>query len=56
MKETLEYKDKFLHTIREASQYFNIGQKALRHMAENHIGYLAGYESNRYLVIRTGLV
>ncbi len=53
MQETLDYKDKFMLTIRLASQYFNIGQKSMRRMAENHIGYLAVYEGNQYLVIRS---
>lgn len=52
MQETLDYKDKFILTIREASQYFNIGQKSMMRMAENYIGYLAVFEGNRYLVIR----
>lgn len=55
MQESLDYKDKFMLTIREASQYFNIGRKSMRCMAENHIGYLAVFEGNRYLVLRSRL-
>ena len=34
MKESIPVKDKFLLTINEASEYFNIGQKNMRRIAE----------------------
>lgn len=55
MNEKLEIKDKFILTIKEASQYFNVGEKKLRRMCEDHLGSFAVYEGNRYLVIRPRL-
>ena len=48
----METKDKFMLTIKEATLYFNIGQKKLRRMAEENIGEFVLYEGNRYLIIR----
>ena len=39
-------------TIKEAVVYFNIGDKRMRRIAENHMVELAIFEGNRYLVIR----
>lgn len=46
--------EKYTLTIKEASQYFNIGQKKLRRLAEMnmHNGF-AVYSGNRFLIIRT---
>ncbi len=55
MNEKLEIKDKFILTIKEAAQYFNVGEKKLRRMCEEHLGSFAVYEGNRYLVIRPRL-
>ncbi len=52
MNEKLENKDKFILTIKEASQYFIVCEKKLRRMREDHLGSFAVYEGNRYLVIR----
>lgn len=48
MREKIEIKD---ITIKEAAVYFNIVDKRMRRIAENHIGELAIFEGNRYLVI-----
>lgn len=39
-------------TIKEATEYFNIGTKALRRLAESHTGDFAIVMGNRYLIIR----
>ena len=44
--------DKFLLTISEASEYFNIGEKTLRRFAEDSIGTMALYQGNRCLIVR----
>lgn len=44
--------DKFLLTISEASEYFNIGEKTLRRLAEDSIGTMALYQGNRCLIVR----
>ena len=45
--------EKYMLTIREASQYFNIGVKKLRRLAEDNTGRFSVYSGNRYLIIRT---
>ena len=35
MQQELEIKDKFLITVKDASVYFNIGQKRIRRIAED---------------------
>jgi excisionase family DNA binding protein len=45
--------DKYMLTIKEASDYFSIGEKKLRRLAEEHTGDLAVINGNRYLIIRT---
>jgi excisionase family DNA binding protein len=40
-------------TIKEASNYFSIGEKKLRRLAEEHTGDFAVINGNRYLIIRT---
>ena len=49
MREKIEIND---ITIKEAAAYFNIVDKRMRRIAENHIGELAIFEGNRYLVIQ----
>ena len=44
--------EKFMLTIKEAAPYYNIGQKKLRRMAEDHRGVFSVYSGNRYLIIR----
>lgn len=45
--------EKYTLTIREASEYFNIGVKKMRRLAEDNLGRFAVYSGNRYLIIRT---
>lgn len=44
--------EKYLLTIKEAAEYFNIGIKKMRRLAEDNIGRFAVYSGNRYLIIR----
>ncbi len=44
--------DKYALTLREASAYFNIGEKRIRRIAEDHRGELSVYSGNKYLIIR----
>lgn len=45
--------EKYMLSIREASEYFNIGVKKMRRLAEDNLGRFAVYSGNRYLIIRT---
>ncbi|MDO4650741.1 MAG: excisionase [Eubacteriales bacterium] len=45
--------EKFMLTIKEAAPYFNVGEKKMRRLAEDHLGDFAVYSGNRYLIIRT---
>lgn len=45
--------EKYMLTIKEASEYFNIGVKKMRRLAEDNLGRFAVYSGNRYLIIRT---
>lgn len=45
--------EKYMLTIKEASEYFNIGIKNMRKMAEQNTGVYAIFLGNRYLIIRT---
>ncbi|MBQ9685198.1 MAG: DNA-binding protein [Oscillospiraceae bacterium] len=53
MKQPIPVKDKFLLTINEASEYFNIGQKNMRRIAEDHLDSFSIFQGNRYLIIRS---
>ena len=53
MEESIPVKDKFLLTINEASEYFNIGQKNMRRIAENHLDSFGIFQGNRFLIIRS---
>ena len=44
--------EKYLLTIREASEYFNLGIKRLRRLAEDNTGTFSIYNGNRYMIIR----
>ena len=37
----------------EAAQYFSIGVKKMRRLAEDNLGDFAVYSGNRYLIIRS---
>ena len=45
--------EKYLLTIKEAGEYFNIGVKKMRRLAEENIGVFSVYSGNRYLINRT---
>lgn len=45
--------EKYMLTIKEASEYFNIGVKKMRRLAEDNLSRFAVYSGNRYLIIRT---
>ena len=51
--EGLKASEKYMLTIKEASNYFSIGEKKLRRLAEEHTGDFAVINGNRYLIIRT---
>ena len=44
--------EKYMLSIDEAAQYFNIGVKKMRRLAEDNLGVFAVYSGNRYLIIR----
>ena len=46
-------REKYMLTIKEASEYFSIGTKKMRRLAEDNLGRFAVYSGNRYLIIRT---
>lgn len=45
--------EKYMLSIKEASEYFNIGIKNMRRMAEENTGSYAVFMGNRYLIVRT---
>jgi len=50
--ESTPIKDKYMLSIKEASDYFGIGIKLMRRLAENHLSEFAIYLGNRYLIVR----
>ena len=44
--------EKYSLTIKEAAQYFSIGVKKMRRLAEDNLGDFAVYSGNRYLILR----
>lgn len=44
--------EKYSLSIKEAAQYFSIGIKKMRRLAEDNLGDFAVYSGNRYLIIR----
>ena len=56
MKASTPVKDMFLRTIHEASEDFNIGQKNMRRIAENHLDSFGIFQGNRFLIIRSRVV
>ena len=52
MKQPIPAKDKYLLTIKEASEYFSIGVKNMRRIAENHTDTFCIYQGNRFMIIR----
>ena len=53
MKQPIPVKDKFLLTINEASEYFNIGQKNMRRIAEDHLDSFSLHTSTTHTIFRT---
>lgn len=49
----LPISEKFTLTIGEASEYFSIGIKNMRRLAEENTDSFAVYNGNRYLIIRS---
>ena len=45
--------EKYLLTIHEASEYFSIGIKSMRRIAEDHTDSFAIRHGSRYLIIRS---
>lgn len=52
-KMAVPVQEKYMLTIKEASEYFSIGVKKMRRLAEDNLGRFAVYSGNRYLIIRT---
>ena len=44
--------EKYSLTIKEAAQYFSIGVKKMRRLAEDNLGDFAVFSGNRYLILR----
>lgn len=44
--------EKYSLTIKEAAEYFSIGTKKMRRLAEDNLGDFAVYSGNRYLILR----
>ncbi len=53
MDKRLSPGEKYALTLTEAAEYFNIGVKKMRRLAEDHLGDFALMSGNRYLIIRT---
>ncbi len=51
-KTEIPISEKYMLTVREASEYFNIGIKNMRRMAEENTGFYAVFLGNRYLIVR----
>ena len=45
--------EKYTLSIKEAAEYFGIGIKKMRRLAEDHTSSFAVLSGNRYLIIRT---
>ena len=52
MNTALPASEKYMLTIKEAAEYFNIGTKKLRRIAEDRLGEVAVFSGNRYLIVR----
>ena len=52
MNQKLATSEKYSLTIKEAADYFGIGTKKMRRLAEDHLGTFSAYNGNRYLIIR----
>ena len=45
--------EKYTLSIKEAAEYFSIGIKKMRRLAEENVGRFSVYNGNRFLIIRT---
>ncbi len=52
MKEKLPVSEKYSLSIKEAADYFSIGIKKMRRLAEDNLDDFAVYSGNRYIIIR----
>ena len=52
MNQKLATSEKYSLSIKEAADYFSIGTKKMRRLAEDNLGDFAVYSGNRYLIIR----
>lgn len=52
MANELKVTEKYTLSVKEASEYFGIGTKQMRSIAENNEGEFAFLLGNRYLIIR----
>ena len=52
MNQKLPISEKYSLTVREAADYFGIGTKKMRRLAEDHLGTFSAYNGNRYLISR----
>lgn len=51
-KQSLSIGEKYMLSIKEAAEYFNIGTKKMRRIAEDNLGNVAVFCGNRFLIIR----
>ncbi len=49
----LPISEKYTLSIKEAAEYFSIGIKKMRRLAEENVGRFSVYSGNRYLIIRS---
>jgi excisionase family DNA binding protein len=52
MNQKIPIGEKYSLTIKEAAEYFGIGVKRMRRLAEDNLGDFAVYSGNRYLILR----
>ena len=52
VKQSLPVGEKYMLSIKEAAEYFNIGTKKMRRIAEDNLGNVAVFCGNRFLIIR----
>ena len=52
-KDSIPVHEKYVLTIREAAEYFNIGLKRMRQLAEENTDSFGLWSGNRFLIIRS---
>ena len=50
--ERIPINEKYSLTIQEASEYFSIGVKKMRSLAEENVGRFSVFSGTRYLILR----